>query len=78
MCMRSSSGGWVLDRLRIRFPLGFSGFAMYIGAIDLSATFRSAVEFYIFSKADASPSGNLVSLAAEASARYSRFSDTAK
>ena len=51
---------------------------MYIGAVALFADFTCVSERDNFSSAEAKPSGYLVYSAEQASARYSRFRETAK
>ena len=68
----------MLVRLESFFPLAFRGLTIYIGAVTLFAEARSWVDDDSFSNADARPSGYLVSLAPDASARYSLFLEMAK
>mgnify|MGYP001023623475 CR=1 FL=1 len=74
----SEIGGCVLVQSESFMPALCKGLTIYIGAVTLLADARGMVFCEIFSRADASPSGYLVNLADEASARYSRFLESAK
>src|SRR3989338_10290730 len=75
----SSTRGWVLKRPANQLPDIFplKGLAIYKCAVALFATSSGSLSLPIFSRAAANPSGYLVKRAPEASAKNSRFRDTA-